>query len=174
VLRTAANSSLTFQASLCGICCGQSGNGTSFSLSTFIPPISTIPPVLHTHPSIQPSLTLYNLSNWQNKKTFLPLSPPLHQKVQQSKPVLCSLHCAEAPRWQLHHWINMHRPVMHKEDLSIAEILQLSNMTGKEVDCHKYSEIFKTLRKSMNLSAGRLLWGQQKTRQVYKASRFSW
>ena len=78
--------------------------------------------------------------------------------------MLCLLHCAEAPRWQLHHWINMHRPVMHKEDISIAEILQLSNRKGKDVDCHKY-EIFRTLCKSLNLSAWCLLWGQQKPRQ---------
>ena len=122
---------------------------------------------------IHPSLMLYNLSNWQNNKTFLPLSPSLHEKVQQSKPELCSLHCAEVPRWQLHQWINMHKPVMHKEDIAIAEILLLSNLTGKAVDCHEYSEIVRILRKSMNLSAGRLLQGQQKTRQENKAS-FSW
>jgi len=56
---------------------------------------------------------------------------------------------------------------MHKEDISIAEILQLSNGTGKEVDCHKYSEIFRILRKSLNLSAGRLTLPPGKSRYPF-------
>ena len=125
----------------------------------------------HTHPSIHHWCYIISATNGIIKHSSL--SPPLHDKVQQSKPVLCLLHCAEAPRWQLHQWINMRRPVMHTEDISIAEILQLSNWTGKEVHCQKYSEIFRTLCKSLNLPAGCLLWGQQKPKQKYKASRFS-
>jgi len=37
------------QLSSCGMCDGQNGNGTSFSLSTEDFPLSVIPPVLHTH-----------------------------------------------------------------------------------------------------------------------------
>lgn len=37
------------QLSLYGMCDGQSGNGTGFSLITDDFPLSVIPPVLHTH-----------------------------------------------------------------------------------------------------------------------------
>ena len=37
------------QLSPCGMCDGQSGNETKFSLSTEDFPLSVIPPMLHTH-----------------------------------------------------------------------------------------------------------------------------
>jgi len=54
---------LQFQVSPCGVRRGHSGTRTSFSPVVRFSPVSIIPSMLHTHPSV----TLYNLSHWQRR-----------------------------------------------------------------------------------------------------------
>ena len=59
-------------------CGGQSGTGTSFSPSTPVSPVSTIPPLLHTHPSIcHHAIFLATVSAVKHNTscTLLPVSP---------------------------------------------------------------------------------------------------
>ena len=45
-----AEATVRTQDNAFGPCSGQSGSGTGFSPSTSVSPVSTIPPLLHTHP----------------------------------------------------------------------------------------------------------------------------
>jgi hypothetical protein len=68
-----ADARVQSQASACGICGEQSGTGTGFSPSTWVYPVSIIPPMLRTRSSITDGVLSRKLTPSLNKTLpFLP------------------------------------------------------------------------------------------------------
>ena len=113
------NSSLMYLAILpnssgsCEVYGGQSGRGTEFSPNTSVSPVSIIPPLLHTHPSIyHPRCTMFfsqhfsfPCHNHSINALYVPSSTSLTRKTDWRNLGTCQKQCS------YENWVEFNRHI---------------------------------------------------------------